>query len=47
MEDDLTTSKFLIKDPKDSDNPIQDHIDTLADRLKEVYHVLRENNKEG
>jgi transposase InsO family protein len=44
-EDDLTMAKF--RDPKDSCNPIQDHIDTLADRLKEAYHVTRENNRLG
>jgi transposase InsO family protein len=45
MEDDLTTARFLLKEPSDSRNSIQDHIDTLADRLEEVYLVARDNNK--
>jgi hypothetical protein len=47
MEDDLTTSKFLIRDTKDSGNPIQDLIDTLADRLMGAYYIVREYNKAG
>jgi hypothetical protein len=47
MEDDLTTARFLNKEPIDNRNPIQDHIDTLADRLEEAYRVTRENNKLG
>jgi transposase InsO family protein len=31
MDDDLTTATFLSTEPKDNRNPIQDHIDTLAD----------------
>jgi transposase InsO family protein len=45
MEDDLTMAKF--KELKDSSNSIQDHIDTLADRLKEAYQVARDNNRLG
>jgi hypothetical protein len=44
-EDDLTIQKF--RDPQDNSNPIQDHIDTLADRLKEAYQITRENNRLG
>ena len=47
MEDDLTTGKFLKGEPKDNRSLIQDHIDTLADRLEEAYRVVRENNKMG
>ncbi|PNF24708.1 hypothetical protein B7P43_G17353 [Cryptotermes secundus] len=47
MEDDLTTGKFLKGEPKDNRSLIQDHIDTLADRLEEAYRVVRENNKVG
>jgi transposase InsO family protein len=47
MEDDLTTARFASKEPRDNRNVIQDHIDTLTDRLKEAYHVVRENNKVG
>jgi hypothetical protein len=31
----------------DSCNPIKDHIDTLANRLKEAYRVTEENNRVG
>jgi hypothetical protein len=47
VEDDLTTERFLIKEPSDSRTLIQDHIDALADRLEEAYRVVRENNKVG
>jgi hypothetical protein len=47
MEDDLTTARFLGTEPKDSRNPIQDHTDTLTDRLEEAYRVTRENNRMG
>jgi hypothetical protein len=46
MEDDLTTAKFARGGggPRDNHSLIQDHIHTLADRLEEVYRVVRENN---
>jgi transposase InsO family protein len=47
MEDDLTTARFLSKEPRDGRNSIQDHIETLADRLEEAYRVTRENNRKG
>jgi transposase InsO family protein len=47
MEDDLTTARFLHKEASDSHNPIQDHIDTLANRLEEAYHTVRKNNEVG
>jgi hypothetical protein len=47
MEDDLVAARFSSKGPKDDSNTIQDHIDTLADRLEEAYRVTRENNKMG
>jgi hypothetical protein len=47
MEDDLTTARFLSKEPRGGSNPIQDHIDTLADRSEVAYRVTRENNRMG
>jgi hypothetical protein len=47
MEDDLTTARFLHKEASDSHNPIQDHIDTLADRLEKAYYIVRKNNEVG
>jgi transposase InsO family protein len=45
MEDDLTMAEYPVK--RDSRTPLQDHIDTLADRLKEAYRITRENNNLG
>jgi hypothetical protein len=47
MEDDPTTARFLSTEPNDNRNPIQDHTDTLTDRLEEAYRVTRENNRMG
>ncbi|KDR10042.1 hypothetical protein L798_00308 [Zootermopsis nevadensis] len=47
MEDDLITSKFVTRKPDSNLDPVQGHIDTLADRLKEAYDVVRENNQIG
>jgi hypothetical protein len=47
MEDDITTAKFLSREPRDNRNLVQEHIDTLAVRLEEPYRVVRENNKVG
>jgi hypothetical protein len=47
MEYNLTTARFFIKKPSDGRSSIQDHVDTLADRLEEAYRVARENKKWG
>jgi hypothetical protein len=47
MEDDLTTARFVRRQSRDRRKSIQDHIDTLADRLEEAYRVARENNQVG
>jgi hypothetical protein len=47
MGDDLITATFLRDERRNNRSSIQDHIDTLADRLEEAYHVARENNKVG
>jgi transposase InsO family protein len=47
MEDDLTAAKLLSRESRDNRNVIQEHVDTLADRLEEAYRVVRENNKVG
>ena len=46
-EDDLTPEKFVMKDGASRRDSIQHHLETLADRLKEAYQVVRENNKIG
>jgi hypothetical protein len=38
-EDDLTPKKFVTEDGASRRNPIQHHLETLADRLKEAYQV--------
>jgi hypothetical protein len=47
MEDDLTTARFLSREPKDGRDSIQSHLDTRAERLEEAYRVTRENNRVG
>jgi hypothetical protein len=47
MEDDLTSSRFLIKGQSDRRTLIVDYIDAIADRLEEAYRVVRKNNKVG
>jgi hypothetical protein len=47
MENDLTNAIFLRDERKNNRNSIEDHIVNLADRLEEVYQVVRENNKVG
>ena len=43
--DDLTPEKFVANDGASRQDSIQHHLDTLADRLKEAYQVVRKNNK--
>jgi hypothetical protein len=45
--EDLTTARFVRRESRDRRNSIQDHIDTLADRLEEAYRVARENTQVG
>jgi hypothetical protein len=45
--DDLTTARFVRRESRDRRNSIQDHIDTMADRLVEACRVARENNQVG
>jgi hypothetical protein len=47
MEDDLTMAKFVNQESNNGRSAVQDHIDTLADRLKEAYRIVRENNRTG
>ena len=47
MEDDLTTARFVNREAKDGRDSIRSHLDTLADRLEEAYHVTRDNNRMG
>ena len=47
VEDDLTLEKFVMKDGASRQDSIQHHVETLADRLKEAYQVVRENNRIG
>jgi hypothetical protein len=47
MEDDLTTSQFVIEKHDSNRDPIQHHLDTLADRFREAYQVVQEQNKLG
>ncbi|PNF43061.1 hypothetical protein B7P43_G04743 [Cryptotermes secundus] len=46
-EDDLTTARFVNKEPTDGRDSIRSHIDTLADRLEEPHRVTRANNRTG
>jgi len=46
-EDDLTPEKFVTKDCASRRDSIQHHLETLADRLKEAYQVVRETNRIG
>ena len=46
-EDDLTPEKFVMKDGASRQDSIQHHVETLADRLKEAYQVVRENTELG
>jgi hypothetical protein len=46
-EDDLTPEKFVKKDCASRQESTQHHLETLANRLKEVYQVVRENNRIG
>ena len=39
--------KFVTNDGASSQDSVQHHLETLADRLKEAYLVARENNKMG
>jgi len=43
-EDDLTPEEFMATDGASRRDPVQQHLDTLADRLKEAYQVVKENN---
>jgi len=47
VEDDLTAEKFVTEDGASHQYSVQHHLETLADRLKEAYLVVRENNKMG
>ena len=42
-EDDLTPENFMTTDDSSRKNSVQHHLETLADRLKEAYQVVREN----
>ena len=46
-EDDLMLKKFVTNDGASSQDSVQHHLETLADRLKEAYLVASENNKMG
>ena len=43
-EDDLTPENFITTDDSSRRNSVQQHLETLADRLKEAFQVVRENN---
>jgi hypothetical protein len=47
MDDDLTTARFSRPAPPDHRDVVQYHVETLADRLKEAFRVVRENNQLG
>jgi hypothetical protein len=47
MEDVLTTVRFVRREVKDHQNPVQDHLDTLAERLEGAYRVVKGNNRMG
>jgi macrodomain Ter protein organizer (MatP/YcbG family) len=42
MEDDLTTARFINREPKDGRDWIQSHLNTLADRIEDAYRVTRQ-----
>jgi transposase InsO family protein len=44
-EDDLTPENFGTEDDASRRDSIQRHMETLADRLKEAYQMVRENNR--
>ena len=46
-EDSLTPKKFVTEDGASHQDSIQHHLETLANRLKEPYQVVRENNRIG
>ena len=46
-ENDLTPDKFMTKDDARRRDSVQHHLETLADRLKEAYQVVREDNGIG
>ena len=45
--DDLTPEKFMTTDDASRRDSVQHHLETMADRLKEAYQVVRENNGIG
>jgi hypothetical protein len=46
-EDDLSPEKDVTTDGASRRDSVQYHLETLADRLKEAYQVVRENNIMG
>ena len=43
----MTDEKFVTVDGASRQDSVQHHLDTLADRLKAAYHLVRENKGTG